>query len=65
LAPQAPAARQAARRGAPGMGNRQEVTNERRESRPGALTKGTRHRRDKGTDLEHQAPTRGEALAGP
>jgi hypothetical protein len=51
--------------GAPGMGNRQEVTNERRKSIPGALTKGTRHRRDKGTDLEYQAPTSGIALEGP
>jgi hypothetical protein len=47
------------------MGNRQEVINERRESTPGALTKGTRHRRDKGTDLEHQAPSNGVALEGP
>jgi hypothetical protein len=47
------------------MGNRQEVTNERRKSIPGALTKGTRHRRDKGTDLEYQAPTSGIALEGP
>jgi hypothetical protein len=35
------------------------------KSTPGALTKGTRHRRDKGADLEHQAPTGGIASEGP
>jgi len=47
------------------MGNRQEVTDERRKSKPGALTKGTRHRRDKGTDLEHQATRIGVAVQVP
>jgi hypothetical protein len=47
------------------MGNRQEVTDERRKSTPGALTKGTQHRRDKGADPEHQAPANGKALEGP
>jgi predicted transposase YbfD/YdcC len=50
---------------APGMGSRQEVTNERRKSTPGALTKGTRHRRDKGADLELQASAGGVAPADP
>ena len=50
---------------APGMGNRQEVTDARRKSRPGALTKGTRHRRDKGTVLEHQGTGGGAAPQDP
>jgi hypothetical protein len=43
-----------------GMNNRQEV-----QVRTGALTEGTRHRGDKGVDLELQVLAKGVAMAGP
>jgi hypothetical protein len=42
------------------MNNRQEV-----KVRPGALTEGTRHRGDKGVDLDNQVLARVIALVGP
>jgi hypothetical protein len=42
------------------MNNRQEV-----KVRTGALTEGTRHRGDKGVDLELQVLAKGVAMAGP
>ena len=47
--------------GALGMTHNQEVKRC-SESKPGALTEGTRHRRDKGDDLEHQVLAVGEDL---
>ena len=46
--------------GATGMTNRQEV-----KIRTGALTKGTRHRGNKGVDLEHQILAEAQPSVGP
>lgn len=46
--------------GATGMTSKQEV-----KVRTGALTEGTRHRGDKGVDLDHQVSTEALSSVGP